>query len=179
MKRQRLIVPAVALLLLALPATGYAGLPKPKDTLIKPAKKLGGIKTGMKVKDADKSWGKRGDCNFKGSFQYCNYTSKSSAAGSASIEGGNSHGKVSAVSIFAGIKNGKYNFKGSLMKFETKQGLGLGDKIGKLKKQYPKAKKFPGGGGYYVPGKGKSRMNFLYADGKHITTISLIDGTQG
>jgi hypothetical protein len=178
---KRLVIAAVSVLVLslALPAAGYAGLPKPKNVLIKVPSKLGGVKLGMKMKDADKAWGKTGTCNFKPPFALCNYQGKASAAGSASIEGANKKAKVSAASIHAGFKDGKYKFKGALTRFETKEGLGLGDKISKLKKKYPKAKKFKGGGGYYVPGKGKSQMNFLYADGKHITTISLIDGTQG
>ncbi len=80
--------------------------------------------------------------------------------------------------ILAGFKDGKYNFKGPLMKFETKDGLGLGDKASRIKKLYPKAKSFGGGSGYSVSGGGNSAMSFSAFDGR-IFQIVISDGTQG
>ncbi|MBK5110206.1 MAG: hypothetical protein JJE10_02430 [Thermoleophilia bacterium] len=179
MRSTALVTLFIAAASLALPATSFAGLPQPKNAMIKVPKKLGGVKTGMKIKDANKAWGKRGDCNFKGSFRQCSYQSKNLEKGSAVIASNKKSGRVSEASIYAGLKGGNYNFKGPLMRFETKQGLGLGDKGSKIRKLYPKAKSYGNNTGYYVRGKGKTRMTLETADGKRITAIRITDGTQG
>lgn len=169
-----LIVLACAGLGLVLPGSGIAKPPKPDNALIKVPKKLGGVTLGMKLKDADRRWGKRGDCDLHGPLQACVYAGRRPDVGGAVLEARNSRGKVTNASIFAGVKpSGKFSFKGPLMKFATKEGIGLGSKASKLTKKYKQAQELEGGDGYYVPGRGDSRMTFLLGDGKHITTISL------
>ncbi len=165
---------AAAVSLTAAPAA-LAGLPKPSGPVKVPTS-LGGVKIGMKIKAADKAWGKTGKCSLKDKFKYCQYDGGTKGSAQISSE---KKSKVASAGISAGIKGSKYKFKGPLMKFETKEGIGLGDKPRKVGKAYPKAKKIAGGYGYYVPGKGKSAMTFYSADQKHITTISVSDGTQG
>ena len=164
---------ATALSSFVLAATASAALPKP-DGPIKVPTDLAGVKLGMKIKAADDAWGGKGDCQTSGDFKYCNYAGGEQGSAQLSAE----QGEISSASINAGFKDGKYDFSGPLMKFETKQGLGLGDKISKVKKAYPKAKK-NGSAGFYVPGKGKSSMGFTTNDQKHITGIYLSDGLGG
>jgi len=167
----------IAALALALATTASAGLPKPKDgTLIKVPKRIAGVELKMKIKQADKTWGRRGDCDLKG-FKSCRYEGKNPRAGNASIEAAR-RGKVSSFGIFAG-RDGKdeYVFKGKLLKFETREGIGLGDKGGKILRAYPKAIKTAHKTGYLIPGKGRSYMTVQTLDGKHITGITVVDGT--
>ena len=164
---------ATALSSLVLTATAFAALPKP-DGPIKVPTDLAGVKLGMKIKAADGAWGGKGDCQSSGDFKYCNYAGDEQGSAQLSAE----QGEVSSASINAGFKDGGYNFSGPLMKFETKDGLGLGDKISKVTKLYPKAKK-NGTAGFYVPGKGKSSMGFTTSDQKHVTGIYISDGLGG
>lgn len=167
------VIATTALSSLVLAAAAAAALPKPGGP-IKPPTDLGGVKLEMKIKDADGAWGGKGDCQSSADFKFCNYDGGEQGSAQISAEGG----RVSSASINAGFKNGKYAFSGPLMKFETKDGLGLGDKLTKVKKLYPKARKL-GDYGYSVPGKGKTMMGFTTNDEKHITGIFLSDGLGG
>ena len=167
------VVATIALSALVLAATAAAALPKP-DGPIKPPTDLGGVKLGMKIKVADDAWGGKGDCQGSGDFKYCNYDGGEKGSAQLSAE----QGRISSANINADSKNGKYVFAGPLMKFETDRGLGLGDKLSKVKKLYPKARKL-GDYGFYISGKGKSTMGFTSNDQKHITGIYLSDGLGG
>ena len=141
-------------------------------------KTLGGVGFGMKISKADKAWGGKGDCDSSGGSANCTYLTKKSEDGNASISGFEK-GKVFSAGINAGFNDkGKYVFDGPLMVFQTSEGIGLGDKGSKVKKAYPKAKKFSNQG-YTVYGKGDSFMTFITGDGKHITGINMANGEQG
>ena len=166
----------VAALALALAAAAAAGLPKPKDTVrIEVPKSIAGVELKMKLKRANKEWGHRGDCDFRG-VQSCTYEGRNPRVGSASIEAAR-RGNVSSFGIFAG-RDGKdeYVFKGRLLRFDTKEGIGLGDKGAKVPRAYPKAIRTANKTGYIVEGKGRSYMTFQTFDDKRITGITLVDG---
>jgi hypothetical protein len=168
----------VATLCLALPAIGLAGLPEPSNTTIKPPATIGGVKLGMKLKKADKAWGKTGDCQIDHGVGSCFYKTKSAEDGTADISS-DQKGKVFAASIDAGLtEKGKWVFGGPTSVFETPEGIGLGDKGSKVKKAYPNAKKVADGG-YVIAGKGKGSFTFVTGDGKHITSIYMAAGEQG
>ncbi len=168
-----LAIAAVALLAAA-PAS--AGLPKPRGTdVVKVPRSIAGVRLGMKIKSADKAWGKRGRCGRKG-IRSCTYRGRNRRAGSASI-GAARHGRVSSVGIYAGLdRHDRYVFRSRLAKFETRRGIGLGDNGAKVARAYPKAIKAANRLGYIVPGRGRSYMMFQTLDRKHITAITAVDG---
>ena len=176
MRTSTLVIAAIALVALALPAAGQAALPKAKNTRIVVPKSIGGIELGLKFNKAKKKWGS-GDCSGNpDDFGSCSYTSNDIAEGSASFS--SVKGKVATVAINAGLNpKNEYVISGPLAKLETKEGIGLRDKVSKFKRAYPKAKKL--GAGYTVNGKGKSYMYVTAIDGKRINGFTLYDGRQG
>ena len=168
-----LVATALALLLAA---SASAALPKPRHTKkIDVPKSIAGIGLKMKIEDADKEWGRKGDCDLKG-FSTCVYDARNPRSGSASVEAAR-RGNVSSIGIFAGRnKNDRWVFKGKLLRIEAKRGIGLGAPGRKVPKAYPDAIRTANRTGYIVEGKGRSYMTFQTLDGKHITGITLVDG---
>lgn len=170
------VIAAIAILTLVLPAAGQAALPKTKDTRIVVPKSIGGIKLGLKFSKAAKKWGSGNCSGDPDDFGSCSYTSDDIAEGSAAFS--SVKGKVATVSINAGLNpKNQYVISGPLAKFDTKEGIGLRDKVSKFKRAYPKAKKL--GAGFTVKGKGKSYMYVTAIDGKRINSFTLYDGRQG
>jgi hypothetical protein len=169
-----LLVAAVAALLCAV--TASAGLPKPKDTdAIKVPESIAGVSLKLSIKKANKAWGRRGDCDLRG-FQTCTYEGRNPRVGSASIEAA-VRGNVSSFGIFAGrAGDGGYFYKGRLLGFETKEGIGLGDKGSKVARAYPQAIKTANRTGYIVEGEGRAYMTFQTLDDKRVTAITVVDG---
>ena len=168
------IVTAALALLLA--ASASAALPKPRHTKkIDVPESIAGVGLKMKIEDADKEWGRRGDCDLKG-FSTCVYEGRNPRSGSASIEAAR-RGNDSSIGIFAGRnKNDRWVFKGKLMRIEAKRNIGLGARGKKVPKAYPDAIRTANRTGYIVEGKGRSYMTFQTLDGEHITGITLVDG---
>lgn len=167
---------AATLAVLALAPAADAGLPKPKDTskIVVPDS-IAGVALKEKIKQSNKAWGRRGDCDFRG-FQSCVYEGKNPRAGRATIEAAR-RGNVSSFGIYAGRdEDDEYVFKGKLLRFQTKEGIGLGSKGSRVRSSYPKAIKTANGTGYIVPTKGKSYMTFQTLGGKRITAITVVDG---
>jgi hypothetical protein len=167
---------AAALIALALAPAAGAGLPKPKDTKrIDVPESIAGVVLKKKIKQANKAWGRRGDCDFRG-FQSCVYEGRNPRAGRALIEAAR-RGNVSSFGIYAGRDSSdEYVFKGKLLRFETKQGIGLGSKGSRVRKAYPKAIATANGTGYLVAGDKHSYMTFQTLGGKRITAITVVDG---
>ena len=167
---------AAAAVALALAPAAGAGLPKPKDTAkIDVPDSIAGVVLKKKIKLANKAWGRRGDCDFKG-FQSCVYESRNPRAGEATIEAAR-RGNVSSFGIYAGRDpDDEYVFKGKLLRFETREGIGLGSKGSRVPKAYPKAIKTANGTGYLVPTDGHPYMTFQTLGGKRITAITVVDG---
>lgn len=170
------LIPITAVALV-LAATASAGLPKPKgDVLIDVPKSIGGVELTMKIKQADRAWGRRGNCDRDGRFKACSYSGRNPEAGSADIEAAR-RGRVSSFAIAAGRSdNGGYVFDGRLLRFETRDAIGLGDKGAKVRRAYPKAIRTANRTGYIVRGRGRSYMTFQTLDKKHITAITVVDG---
>jgi hypothetical protein len=176
MKQLVAVASATALAALALAPAASAGLPKPRDTArIVVPESIAGVVLKKKIKTANKAWGRRGDCDFKG-FQSCVYESGKRRAGRAVVEAAR-RGRVSSFAIYAG-RNGKdgYVFKGKLLRFETKEGIGLGSKGSRVRRAYPKAIKTANKTGYIVEGEGRSYMTFQTLGGNRITAITVVDG---
>ena len=166
---------AVAGLALVAAATAAGALPKPKDEVIEVPKSIGGVELKTRIERADRIWGRRGECDFSG-FQSCAYESRDPRRGSASIEAAR-RGKVSSIAIYAGRnRRDRYVFEGPLLRFETEEGIGLGDRGRKVAKAYPEAIRTAHETGYLIEGRGRSYMTFQTLDKKHITAITLVDG---
>ena len=179
MKKLTKATVAVAALCLTLPAIGLAGLPEPENPTINVPDQIGGVKLGMKLKKADKAWGKTGDCDIDHGVGTCFYMDKKSPEDGTANFSSDEKGKVFSAAISAGMNDkSKYVFGGPLAAFETSEGIGLGDKGSKVKKAYPEAKKVENMG-YVIKGKGKGTFTFATNDGKHITNIYMAAGPQG
>ena len=165
---------AATLASLALAAPAGAKLPEPQNGLIKPVKSLGGVDFGYTLKQADRAWGKTGDCE---EF-FCQYMKGDDfSKGYASISSADdTNGKVVDVSISAAT-NGKGEpvATGPMAEFETKGGVGLGDKGSKVKKEFKNAKLIDESV-YVIDGKGKSFMSFVLGSNGRISSINLGDG---
>ena len=176
---RKLVVAGLAIAAVGLmsASTASAGLPKPKDTKrIDVPESIAGVELGMKIKRADRSWGNRGNCDFKGR-QDCRYVGRNPRAGSAVIEAAK-RGKVSSFGIFAGLDGDHYTFRGKLLRFHAKRGIGLGDKGAKVRRAFPKAIRTANDTGWIVEGKGRSYMTFQTLGGKRITGITVVDGDE-
>ena len=172
---------------LGLPASAAAEkqLPKPADPTIKVPESIGGVGLGGSITNAAKAWGtSKNDCAAAGCFYGNNFGTTGTAEISKDLSGG---GKVDGVNIYASSERKDLHkplFKPALGKFKTKEGIGLGSKISKLKDAYPEAKKakvhvdkpFVD---WRVEGKGKSFMSFDFDrfDGRNLLiSITLSDG---
>lgn len=176
MKKTSLTLISVLALSLLVPAAGLASLPKPKHRLIEVPSSIGGVELKQRIKRADRAWHRTGDCDFKSRFQSCLYEGKNPRTGRATIDAA-VRGKVSGFTIEAGLTGrNHFAFKTRLRRFQTKEGIGLGDRGKKVPKAYPRAIKTAMGTGYIVEGKGKSYMTFQTLDKEHITAITVVDG---
>jgi hypothetical protein len=176
MPRAALAPIVTAALALILAASASAALPKPRHTKkIDVPESIAGVGLKMKIGDADKEWGRKGDCDLKG-FSTCVYEARNPSSGRASIEAAR-RSNVSSIGIFAGRdKDDRWVFKGKLLRIQAKRGIGLGAPGRKVPKAYPDAIRTANRTGYIVEGRGRSYMAFQTLDGKHVTGITLVDG---
>jgi hypothetical protein len=85
MPRAALAPIVTAALALLLAASASAALPKPRHTKkIDVPESIAGVGLKMKIGDADKEWGRKGDCDLKG-FSTCVYEARNPSSGRASI----------------------------------------------------------------------------------------------
>ena len=176
MKRLPLALLAALALALLLPSTGSASLPRPDKALIKVPESIGGVELKQRLVAADRAWGRTGDCDLSSRPKSCIYESRNERAGVARIDA-SARKRVSSFAIEAGRnKKDAYVFRGRLLQFETRQGIGLGDKGKKIKKRYPEAIATANHTGYIIEGDGRSYMTIQTLDGKRITAISVVDG---
>lgn len=141
-------------------------LPHPKDPTINVPGSIGGVGLGGTIKNAAKAWGSsKKDCAAAG----CSYGSPYDDGGTAeiSVDLEAKKARVVFVAILASDKREdlkKPLFEPALGKFKTKEGIGLGSRVSKLKEAYPEAKKVGKGClgcglGFEVKGK-HNRMTF-------------------
>jgi hypothetical protein len=131
---------------LGLPASAVADkqMPHPKDPTINVPGSIGGVGLGGTIKNAAKAWGasKEKDCAAAGCFFGNTYGTTGTAEISVDLNADKA--RVTFVSVYASTKRkglNKPQYKPALGKFETKEGIGLGSRISKLKDAYPEAKK--------------------------------------
>ena len=161
---KRLLLTSLSVALLIPIASAFGGLPQPKDPQIDPPLSLAGVEVGMKLKKADKAWGKEGKCSRQKGFEGCIYgkvdPKGNSKRGYAEVDA--EKGKVFLAVIQAPFKKGgqKARFKGPLMDLISMEGIGLGSTMKDVKAAYPDVKKLPGGIGYALKGPGKTEMDF-------------------
>ncbi len=166
---------AVLVVALLIAPAAEASLPKTSDKTIVPGVSIGGISLKTKTKKAKKKW-KGGACGSSDGYSYCNFTTKKTTAGSASFGGSK---KVQFVNIYAGYDTVKQKtvFKGSIKKFKTAEGIGIGSKLSKVKK-ISGAKKVADNA-YQVKGSKKSYMFFMGDPSGKVSGISLSTGQGG
>jgi hypothetical protein len=161
-------------LALALPVAAQAAFPKTSDTLIVPAKSIGGAKLDSSLAAATGAWGKGGTCTASG----CAYAAKSSL-GSASFilasttVGGAEHTVAITLSTGYTTTGGrvKYTFDSPLNRFKTANGIGLGSTVKELKHAYSAAKDETAGV-YKLAGAGTSFTLFTVYAGR-VSTIEI------
>jgi len=185
----RRVALATCLLVALLPAGSALGasFPKPTSNLIVVPKSIGGVSLNVREGKARASWGKkRGSCQkFSNGVARCEYGDGSRPAGVAYLEF-RKH-KVSAVSIVAGYrKDGSQKSSAApvLMKLKDKNGIGIGAKLSKVKRAYPKGtlvgKPSEPVFGYRVKGRGKSSMTFgIVGSSRKVFSVFLSDGRAG
>lgn len=150
-------------------AQAHSNLPEPDTYRIKVPVSIGGVKLGMSLKSADKAWGGVGSCG----SAVCQYGHIGSDRGDASITSGDG---IVAFAIYGDARpNGEY--RGSLSRFRTDEGIRLGSRARAVRKAYPRAK--PNGNEAFprlvVRGKDKANMWFGI-DGGSVDSIGVSDG---
>lgn len=173
MKARFIAVAAVALAL-ALPAAAQAALPKTADTLIVPAKSLGGVTLGSSATAVTKAWGKNKACEYQ-----CLYEGKNSGElGSVLLESNSSGGDYKVWTVFIAVSETivgstpKPNFDTPLTRFKTSKGIGLGSTAGELRGAYHAVKKL-GPYVYSLAGPGESSTDFSFAADNKIVSIAV------
>jgi hypothetical protein len=189
--RKTLLVPAL-LLLLPAGVAGASSLPEPTDDSIVVPRSLAGIRIGMPAGEARASWGgDRGQC---GSSR-CKYGDLGGPHGGAVINF--REGRVSAVVIASVNRVGAValhtrrrvvgGVSPVLTGIRTQEGIGIGSKLGALKKAYGKGEvvrppNYPSSPflHFAVAGRGKQGMVFvLRAPSKKVSSIILTDNLSG
>lgn len=164
---------AVAIAVLAITSSAFAATPpRPADPTIVPVESIGGARVGQSGADAEAAWGNVGKCDsiVEGTRQ-CDYGSHRKG-GALLLEGRGD--VVAVVEIRAGYKNGDWNFTGPLMDFRTEKGnLGLGSKLTKVAKMFPKAD-YIENRSVTIQGDGVE-MLFFSSDKRHVTQVLLRD----
>lgn len=165
-------------LALALPAAAQAALPKTGDTLIVPAKSIGGVVLGGSPTSVTKAWGKNKACESQCIYEGHKGTEESAALGNVLLEP-NSNGadyKVWAVYIAVGEATVgttlKPNFNTQLTQLKTAKGIGLGSTVAELRHAYRQVKK-EGLTGYTLAGPRESSTDFSLSASGRIETITI------
>jgi hypothetical protein len=175
--KARIVVALSVTLALALPTAAQAGLPKAADTLIVPAKSIGGVALGSTPTGVVKAWGKSKECKYQ-----CLYEGKNSGElGSVLLESNASGTNYKAWSVFISVSETivgattKPNFDTPLTSFKTSKGIGLGSSQRELTQAYHALKKLSVGSGvfsYSLKGPKESFTSFTVDQGR-ITSIAI------
>jgi hypothetical protein len=138
-----LLVLTVALTV-ALPIAAEAALPKPGDTLIVPAKSIGGVSLGSSSTEVTKAWGMNAACEFT-----CDYAGATKPGGIpaqavANLEQSGGAAHVATIYVEVGTTGGKSpkpDFETPLTRFATSKGIHLGSTVKELIAAYHELKK--------------------------------------
>jgi hypothetical protein len=150
--KARIVVALSVALALALPAAAQAGLPKTTDTLIVPAKSLGGVTLGSSSTAVTKAWGKNKQCEYQ-----CLYEGRNPGElGSVLLESDANGASYKVWSVFITVSETivgtttKPNFETPLSRFKTSKGIGLGSSQKDLVAAYHGLKKLGAGSGVFA-----------------------------
>lgn len=182
--RIRIFVSLTAIVAFALPAAAQAALPKTNDTLIVPAKSIGGVALGSSPTAVTKAWGKNAECEFQCLYEGRRHTGETPSLGSVLLEKRGSAVKTWEIYIIVGQNEEgvqpKPNFDTPLTRFKTAKGIGLGSTAAELTRAYPGLKKqsSPGFTYYTLEGPKESATVFSAPAGK-ITEISIMSHPGG
>jgi hypothetical protein len=184
MKKLLILLSGAAVLMV--PVGAFAGYPNTDNTRILP-KSIGGLALGDSKREARRAWGKPDRCQLFTQTTICEFGARESRKGYARYDlRGN---KVNSMILTAGRRNGQFDgppsFRGPLLRFKTRNGVGLGSLLSKVKKEFPRARRetFPGIIQYYICG-GPKNVLFFNAETdqqrKRITTLGVdIVGGEG
>jgi hypothetical protein len=131
-------------LTVALSITAGAALPKLGNTLIVPAKSIGGVSLGGSATEVTKAWGKNAACEFT-----CDYASATKpgaipAQAVANLEQSGGGAYVATIYVEVGTTGGtspKPDFATPLTRFATSKGIHLGSTVAELTASYHGLKK--------------------------------------
>lgn len=157
-------------LALALPAAAQAALPKTANTLIVPAKSIGGLALGSSPTQVTKAWGTSKQCEYQCLYEGANSGERAQALLESKDDGVTY--KTWNLTISAANIEGttKPNFKTPLTRFKTSKGIGIGSTVSELRRAYPKVKKYSSV--YYaLSGPGQSMTIFGLTTGSRLTYI--------
>jgi hypothetical protein len=133
--------------LLLTPLAEARPLPDPKTRVIIPPSEttpgsLGGLRGGMRLAAANRSWGAKGRCYVPNlsvpTSRYCKWGNRNGNRGTAEVFA--FRRRVDVVALVAGpVRNPV--FRGPLLQFETRRGhIGLGDSLAEVLVHFPEAK---------------------------------------
>jgi hypothetical protein len=175
--KARIVVALSVTLALALPAAAQAGLPKTTNTLIVPAKSLGGVALGGSPTAVTKAWGKNKQCEYQ-----CLYEGKNPGElGSVLLESDANGANYKVWSVFITVSETivgtttKPNFETPLTRFKTSKGIGLGSSKRELTQAYHGLKQLGAESGifqYMLKGPKESFTSFTVNRGR-VSTIGI------
>lgn len=185
-KNRRTAGLALAICLLVPALTLGAELPAPEDPTIRPANSIGGVRLGDSLGQAEEAFGGSGDCERfvpergrkEPGSRLCIYGDDREPEGFAALVA--FKGKIAIVGIAAGVDRDDrtLGFTGPLLELATERGaIGLGDRIVKLRRYYPRAELEESGKFATATIRGRRGVMILTTDGskagKRVTVIAL------
>ena len=126
------------LLAVGLPiASAHARLPKPKSKAIVVQQSIGGVAIGSKFRAVTERWGKNKRCQAGPTTFTCTYRGGRAMGSAHVVQIG---GRVRTIAIGLGADAaGRPVYAGPLMKFRTRDGIGLGSPAAAVRAAYPAA----------------------------------------